>query len=281
MGQLDGKVAFVTGAARGQGRASALKLASEGADIVALDICNPTALATLSYDLSSEADLAATVSDIEALDRRVVHGIADIRHLSEVQRVVDAGLEAFGHVDLVHANAGIGSWGVTWELSELDWREMIDVNLTGQFNTIRAVLPSMVARGAGGSIVLTSSTAGLISYPNTAHYTAAKHGVIGLMGTLSQELGPHNIRINCICPTTVNTALVINDATFALFAPEVEQPGPADVRDAFTGLNSLPVPWIEVEDVAEAVLWLLSDQARYVHGASIPIDAGNVAKKGT
>lgn len=280
MGSLDGKVAFITGAARGQGRASAVRLAREGADIIALDIA-ATRLQTLSYELATSEDLDETVRLVEAQGRRIVRGVGDVRNLAEVQAVVDAGLDAFGRIDLVHANAGIGSWAVTWEMTEEQWREMIDVNLTGVFNTVRAALPSMVERGGGGSLVLTSSTAGLIGYMNTAHYTAAKHGIIGLVKVLAQELGPHRIRVNAVCPTTVNTPLVINDATFELFAPDVENPGPDDVRAAFAGLNSYDdLPWIEPEDVAEAVLWLCSEAARYVTGVALPIDGGNLVRKG-
>ena len=280
MGLLDGKVAFITGAARGQGRASALRLAEEGADIIALDIAaNP--LRSIPYDLSTPDDLDETIRLVEERDRRAVKGIADVRNLSEVQAVVEAGLEAFGKIDIVHANAGIGSWSVTWEMSEEMWREMIDVNLTGVFNATRAALPSMVERAEGGVVILTSSTAGLIGYLNTAHYTAAKHGVIGLMKVLAQELGPHRIRVNAICPTTVNTPLVINQATFDLFAPDVENAGPDDVREAFAGLNAFAdLPWIEVQDVAEAVLWLCSDSARYITGIALPIDGGNTVRKG-
>jgi SDR family mycofactocin-dependent oxidoreductase len=280
MGTLDGKVAFVTGAGRGQGRASALRLAREGADVIALDVAGDP-LTTLTYGLATPADLDETISLIEAEGRRAVRGVADVRHLAEIQAVVAEGLEALGRIDLVHANAGIGSWAVTWEMSEEQWREMIDVNLTGVFNTVRAALPSMVERGEGGALVLTSSTAGLIGYMNTAHYTAAKHGVIGLVKVLAQELGPHRIRVNAVCPTTVNTPLVINDATFELFAPDVQNPGPDDVRAAFAGLNAYEdLPWIEPEDVAEAVAWLLSDEARYVTGIALPVDGGNLVRKG-
>jgi (+)-trans-carveol dehydrogenase len=164
-------------------------------------------------------------------------------------------------------------------MTEQQWSEMIDVNLTGVFNTVRAALPSMVERGHGGSLVLTSSTAGLRAYPNTAHYTAAKHGVIGLMKVLAQECGPHGIRVNAVCPTTVRTPLVINDATFELFAPDKENPGEDDVRGAFEGLNILPgVAWIEPSDVSDAVVFLCSDAAKYITGAALPIDAGNTVK---
>jgi SDR family mycofactocin-dependent oxidoreductase len=279
LGSLDGKVAFITGAGRGQGRSHALRLADEGADIIALDIC-ADAVETVGYGLATADDLKDTAAQVEARGRRAVTGIADVRDLGQVQKVVDAGLAELGKIDIVCANAGVGSWSVSWEMSEQVWKDMIDVNLTGVFNTTRAALPSMVERGGGGSVVLTSSTAGLLGYLNTAHYTAAKHGVIGFMKVLAQELGPHGIRVNAICPTTVNTPLVINDATFRLFAPDVPNPTPADVRAPFASLNILPdVPWIEPADVSEAVLWLCSDAARYITGVALPIDAGNVVKK--
>ena len=280
MGTLDGKVAFITGAARGQGRSHALALAREGADIVALDI-GRDAFESVPYPLGTEAELDETLAAVEALGRRALKGVADVRDLAQIQAVVDTALETFDGIDIVCANAGIGSFFVSWEITSQQWQDMIDVNLTGVFNTTRATLPSMIERGEGGSLVLTSSTAGLIGYAHTAHYTAAKHGVIGLMKVLAQELGPHRIRVNAVCPTTVNTPLVVNDATFQLFAPDVSNPTADDVREAFAGLNSLPdLPWIEPEDVSEAVVWLCSDAARYVTGLAMPIDAGNTVKKG-
>ena len=273
-GRLEGKVAFITGAARGQGRSHALRLASEGADIIAVDICADP-LETLSYSLSTEADLDATIEQIEAQGRRAVKAIADVRSLPQMEQAVEAGLAELGHIDIVCANAGIGSWAVVWEMTAQQWNEMVDINLTGVFNTVRAALPSMVERGDGGSLVLTSSTAGLRAYQNTAHYTAAKHGVIGLMKVLAQECAAHNIRVNAVCPTTVRTPLVINDSTFELFAPDVENPGEDDVREAFEGLNMLPnVAWIEPGDVSDAVLFLCSDAAKYITGVALPIDAG-------
>jgi SDR family mycofactocin-dependent oxidoreductase len=278
MGLVDGKVALVTGAGRGQGRSHALKLASEGADVIAVDIGGGR-VETISYELASEADLDSTVKDIEAMGRRAVKAVGDVRSLSDLQAAVDAGLSELGKIDIVCANAGIGSWAVAWEMTEQQWKDMIDINLTGVFNATRAALPSMVERGEGGSIVLTSSTAGLRAYANTAHYTAAKHGVIGLMKVLAQEAGPHRIRVNAVCPTTVRTPLVINDSTFELFAPHLENPTEDDVREPFESLNILPgVAWIEPEDVSDAVLFLCSDAAKFITGVSLPIDAGNIVK---
>lgn len=278
MGLVDGKVALVTGAARGQGRSHALRLAAEGADVIAVDIA-ANSVETISYALASEEDLDSTVKEIESMDRRAVKAVADVRSLSELQQAADTGLSEFGKIDIVCANAGIGSWAVAWEMTAQQWKDMIDINLTGVFNTVRATLPSMVERGEGGSIVLTSSTAGLRAYANTAHYTAAKHGVIGLMKVLAQEAGPHRIRVNAVCPTTVRTPLVINDATFELFAPHLENPTEDDVREPFESLNILPgVAWVEPSDVSDAVLFLCSDAAKFITGVALPIDAGNIVK---
>src|SRR5689334_809828 len=278
MGLVDRKVALVTGAGRGQGRSHALKLAAEGADVIAVDIGGGQ-VETISSALASEADLDTTVSAIEAMGRRAVKAIADVRSLSDLQAAADAGLSELGKIDIVCANAGIGSWAVAWEMTEQQWNDMIDINLTGVFNATRAALPSMVERGEGGSVVLTSSTAGLRAYANTAHYTAAKHGVIGLMKVLAQEAGPHRIRVNAVCPTTVRTPLVINDSTFELFAPDIENPTEDDVREPFEGLNILPgVAWIEPSDVSDAVLFLCSDAAKHITGVALPIDAGNIVK---
>jgi (+)-trans-carveol dehydrogenase len=278
MGLVDGKVALVTGAGRGQGRSHAVRLASEGADVIAVDICADK-LETLSYPLATEDDLDETIKQVEAAGRRAVKAVADVRSLSETQQAVEAGLAELGRIDIVCANAGIGSWAVAWEMTEQQWSEMIGVNLTGVFNAARAALPSMVERGEGGSVVLTSSTAGLRAYANTAHYTAAKHGVVGLMKVLAQECGPHRIRVNAVCPTTVRTPLVINASTFELFAPDVQNPTEDDVREPFEALNILPgVAWIEPSDVSDAVLFLCSDAAKYITGVALPIDAGNTVK---
>ena len=278
MGLVDGKVALVTGAGRGQGRSHALRLATEGADVIAVDIA-ANDVETISYPLATEDDLDSTVKEIEATGRRAVKAVADVRSLPQLQQAVDAGMSELGKIDIVCANAGIGSWAVAWEMTEQQWKDMIDINLTGVFNTVRATLPSMVERGEGGSVVLTSSTAGLRAYANTAHYTAAKHGVIGLMKVLAQEAGPHRIRVNAVCPTTVRTPLVINDSTFELFAPHLENPTEDDVREPFESLNILPgVAWVEPEDVSDAVLFLCSDAAKFITGVALPIDAGNIVK---
>src|SRR5215207_851002 len=209
MGRVEGKVAFITGAARGQGRSHALRLAEEGADIIAVDVCRP--LETVPYELPTPDDLAETGKLVEDLDRRIVTRQADVRDLSQLQRVVQEGVSELGHIDIVCANAGIASLAPALEMEEQVWQEMIDVNLTGVWKTIRAAVPPMVERRQGGSVIITSSVAGLLGFGNLAHYVAAKHGVVGLMRTLAQELAPHMIRVNTINPTTVNTPMVMNN----------------------------------------------------------------------
>ncbi len=274
MGRVEGKVALITGAARGQGRAHALRLAEEGADIIAVDSC--TSYGTVPYDGASEADLAETAKQVEDRDRRILTRVADVRDLSGLESAVADGLSEFGRLDIVCANAGIASFAPAWELTEETWQEMIDVNLTGVWKTTRATIPAMIEQGSGGSIILTSSTAGLVAFGNLAHYTSAKHGVVGLMRTLAVELAPHRIRCNSVHPTTVDTPMVQNPAIYGLFTGN-----PNATRDeAATGmkaLNALPVPWVEAVDISNAVLYLASDEARYVTGTTQVVDAGATA----
>ncbi|SNS83602.1 (+)-trans-carveol dehydrogenase [Geodermatophilus saharensis] len=274
MGRVEGKVAFITGAARGQGRAHAIRLAEEGADVIAVDICQD--IATVPFPGATEADLRETVKAVEALDRRIVAQQADVRDLGALQRVVDEGLSQFGHIDVVCANAGIGSMAPALELTEEQWQDVVDVNLTGVWKTVKAAAPSMVERGQGGSIVLTSSAAGLMAYPNLAHYTAAKHGVTGLMRVLAVELAPHMIRVNSVHPTTVDTPMVQNPATYELFTGR-QGVSREEAVEAFKPLNALPIPWIEAVDVSNAILYLASDESRYVTGTTMVIDAGAMA----
>jgi SDR family mycofactocin-dependent oxidoreductase len=278
MGRMDGKVALITGAARGQGRSHAVRLAEEGAEIIALDIC--AQLETAPYEMSTVDDLAETVKLVEDLDRRIVAREADVRDLAALQRVVEDGISEFGHIDVVCANAGIGTIASALEMDELTWDQMIDVNLTGVWKTIKAALPPMIERGNGGAVIITSSVAGLMGFPNLAHYSAAKHGVVGIMRVLAQELAPHMIRVNTVHPTTVNTPMIMSDAFINLIRPDLEQPTAADMGEAFKGLNCLPIPWVESVDISNAVLWLASDEARYVTGVALPVDAGFCQKVG-
>jgi (+)-trans-carveol dehydrogenase len=271
-GRLAGKVAFITGAARGQGRSHALRLAQEGADIIAIDLCGP--LPSVEYPLSTPEDLAATVELVEALDRRIVAVQADVRDLTSMERALADGVAELGRLDVVCANAGILSSGSLADLSEEAWREMIDINLSGVWRTCKVAIPHLIAGGRGGSMILTSSVAGLKSYPNIAHYVAAKHGVTGLMRTLAVELAPHRIRVNSVHPTQVDTDMIQNDVMYRLFCPESENPTKEEFAAASRATGLLPVDWVDTIDVSNAVLFLASDDARYITGTALAIDAG-------
>jgi SDR family mycofactocin-dependent oxidoreductase len=264
MGRVDGKVALITGAARGQGRAHAVRLAEEGADIVAVDACAD--LPTVPYPGATDEDLATTVALVKELDRRVLAHKADVRDSAAMRAVADDAVAQFGRVDIVCANAGIASFGPAWELSDEAWQEMIDVNLTGVWKTIKPIVPHMIEHETGGSIILTSSTAGLCGAPNLSHYSSAKHGLVGLMRTLAIELAPHSIRVNSVHPTSVDTPMIDNDPVRTLFLPGLPNPSKRDAEPTMRNLNALPIPWVEPTDISNAVLWLASDEARYVTG---------------
>jgi (+)-trans-carveol dehydrogenase len=271
-GRVAGKVALITGAARGQGRSHAVRLAQEGADIIALDLCDQ--VASVGYPLATPADLAETVRLVEALDRRAVAVQADVRDHAGLVKALDDAVAQLGQLDIVSANAGILSFGTAAGLDEASWQDMIDVNLTGVWHTARAVIPHLIASGRGGSIVLTSSGVVLRGTPNCAHYVSAKHGLVGLMRTLALELAPHWIRVNSLHPTSVDTAMIRNPQTLGLFRPDLENPGVDDVVATFQAKNALPIPWVEAVDVSNALLFLVSDEARYITGVPLPVDAG-------
>src|SRR5580693_7615077 len=276
-GRVAGKVAFITGAARGQGRSHAIRLAQEGADIIAVDLAGQ--IGSVPYAMATPADLAETVKEVEALDRRIVATQADVRDFGALKTALDDGVAQLGHLDIVSANAGIFSFGTLEELSETAWRDMLDVNLTGVWHAAKAAIPHLRA-ARGGSIILTSSGLGLEGMPNVGHYVSAKHGVVGLMRTLALELAPDLIRVNSVHPTSVNTDMVQNAATYALFAPDLDEKDRTKERlaERFQAINALPIPWVEPADISNAVLWLASDEARYVTGVTLPVDAGFVAK---
>jgi SDR family mycofactocin-dependent oxidoreductase len=278
MGLLDGKVAFVTGAARGQGRSHAIRLAQEGADVIAIDACATPDW--LSYPLATEADLAQTVKDVEALDRRIIAEKADIRDLAAVQDVLEEGVAALGgRLDIVAANAAVISWPQDlWAIDVAEFRELIDVTLTGTFITIKAAVPHMIAAGNGGSIVLTSSGAAITAGKGLGDYKAAKNGVLALKDTLAYELAEHLIRVNAICPTAVDTPMIHNETLHRAFRPDLENPGRDDVKAGFAEMNLLPIPWVDPVDISNAIVWLCSDAARYVTGITLPVDAGNHLK---
>lgn len=270
--RLAGKVALVTGAARGIGRAQAVRFAQEGADIVALDVCEP--IDTVVVPHSTPADLERTALMVAEAGARVHTEVVDVRDLTGVQAAADRGVRQFGGLDVVCATAGITSRGAALDLDEDAWRAMLDVNLTGVWHTCRAGAQHLIARGAG-AMILTNSIAGLRGLVGVAHYTAAKHGVVGLMQTLAKELAPHNVRANCVHPTNVDTPLIQNDAVRGAFRPDLDRPPTrAEFAEAARTMNLLPVPWIEPIDVANASLFLASDEARYITSATLPVDAG-------
>lgn len=270
--RMAGKVAFITGAARGQGRSHAVRLAAEGADIIAIDAC--TDIGSVSYAQATEQDLEETARLVTEQGRRVVARKADVRDLDALQAAFDAGVAELGPVHTVVANAGIASFAPTWELTAQHWQDMIDINLTGVFHTAKVAIPGMIARGAGGCLLFTSSIGGFKGMQNIGHYVAAKHGIVGLMRTLANELGPHGIRANTIHPTSVDTPMIRNEATRGLFVSEGVEPTRENAMPGQQSLNALPVPWAEAADVSNAVAFLASDEARYVTGATFPVDAG-------
>ncbi|HEX4110216.1 MAG TPA: mycofactocin-coupled SDR family oxidoreductase [Solirubrobacteraceae bacterium] len=271
MGRLEGKVAVITGGARGQGRSHAIRLAEEGAQIVVSDIARQ--LPTVKYAGASEGDLAETVRLVEELDQRCVSVVADARSAEDCKRVADSAMSEFGHIDILSVNHGIATFG-SWDTPEEEWDEMIDINLKGVWQSVKAVVPHMIAAGNGGAITLTSSVAGIKAYYGTTAYGAAKHGVIGLMKTLAADLGPHMIRVNAICPATVNTPMVDNPETIALFTGGKDGGTMKDIEFPSQAMNLMPVPWVEARDISNALLWLSSDEARYVTGLAVPVDLG-------
>jgi SDR family mycofactocin-dependent oxidoreductase len=275
-GRVAGKVAFITGAARSQGRSHAVRLAQEGADIIAVDLAGPVGSVDM-YPPATEADLAETVKQVEALDRRIVATMADVRDTGALKAAVDDGVAQLGKLDIVSANAGIYQIHPALELDDADWREMIDINLTGVWNTVKVSLPHLLANG-GGSVILTSSTAGLKGLANSVHYNAAKHGVVGIMRTIGNEFGAQNIRVNSVHPTAVDTTMIQNESVWGLFDPANPHPTRESAEAAFRTINVLPVPWVEPVDISNAILFLASDEARYITGVTLPVDAGFMIK---
>jgi SDR family mycofactocin-dependent oxidoreductase len=271
-GPLKGKVALITGAARGQGRAHAVRLAADGASVIAVDACEQ--IASVPYPLATPDDLAATVKLVEDTGSRIVAKQGDVRDRASLSAALQAGLDEFGRLDIVVANAGIAPM----QSSGDGWRDVIDVNLTGVFHTVEAAIPTMIEQGTGGSIVLTSSAAGLAGIGSadagSIGYAAAKHGVVGLMRVYANLLARHSIRVNSIHPSGVDTPMINNEFTRQWLAQLVaESDSPPDMG------NALPVQVLQCDDIANAVAWLVSDQARYITGVALPVDAGFLNKK--
>lgn len=277
-GPLEGRVAFITGAARGQGRAHAIRLANEGADIIAIDVCGPIS-DTITYPLGSTDELAETVRAVEAAGRKVLSREVDIRDLAALQQVVADGIEQFGRLDILVANAGVLSWGRLFEMSEEQWNSVIDVNLNGTWKTIRAAVPAMIEAGNGGSIIIVSSSAGLKATPGNGHYAASKHGLTSLTNSLALEVGEFGIRVNSIHPYSIDTPMVEKEAMMELFGKfpsfihsfkpfpyrAVSQEGASSLQDFMTA-----------EEVSDVVAWLAGDGSLTISGSQINVDRGTM-----
>lgn len=277
-GPLEGRVAFVTGAARGQGRAHAIRLAGEGADIIAIDVCGPIS-DTITYPLGSSEELAETVRAVEATGRKVLSREVDVRDLAALQQVVADGIEQFGRLDILVANAGVLSWGRLFEMSEEQWNAVIDVNLNGTWKTIRAAVPAMIEAGNGGSIIIVSSSAGLKATPGNGHYAASKHGLTSLTNSLALEVGEYGIRVNSIHPYSIDTPMVEKEAMMELFGKfpsfihsfkpfpyrPVSQEGASSLQDFMTA-----------EEVSDVVAWLAGDGSMTISGSQINVDRGTM-----
>ncbi len=275
-GTLEGRVAFITGAARGQGRAHAVRLASEGADVIAIDVCKPVS-DTVTYPMPTAEDLAETVRLVEATGRKVIAREVDIRDLEAQQQVVADGMEQFGRLDIVVANAGILSWGRIWEMSEEQWDTVIDINLNGTWRTIRAAVPAMIEAGNGGSIIIVSSSAGTKATPGNAHYSASKHGLVALTNALAIEAGEFGIRVNSIHPYSIDTPMVEKDAMMDVFGK-----WPAFLH-SFSPMPYQPVnhrgkkglkEFMTPEEVSDVVAWLAGDGSATISGSQIAVDRG-------
>ncbi len=268
MGKLDGKVALITGAARGQGRAHAVTMAREGATIVAIDRCGD--LDTIPYPLGTRAELAETRQLVEAAGVPCVTAEVDVRDTEALGTVVTQTVERFGSLDICVASAGVCGFGTFWEITDQAWDEMIGVDLTGVFKTLRAVAPQMLAQGSG-RIVATSSMAGHMGVQNLAHYVAAKWGVIGLVKTLALELAPHGVTVNAVCPATVDTPMVHNEAFYGLFCPDLDSPTREEVEPTYATMSPMGIPWVSPDDIAQAALYLVSDAARFISGSTLDV----------
>jgi SDR family mycofactocin-dependent oxidoreductase len=278
MNRLEGKVAFISGGARGQGRSHAIRLAEEGADIVTFDLCQQ--MDVVEYPMSTPEDLDETVKLVGETGRRIIARQVDVRDMEQVQALHDDAIREFGHVDIVVANAGIMPTKGPKSENFASFYDCLDVMLSGVFHTIEAAAPHMIERGEGGSIVITSSTAGLrgmtvsrfIATPGMMGYHAAKHGVVGLMRCYANALASHNIRCNTIHPTGVNTPMVVNEwfSNFVEDHPEL--------KGAFT--NPLPCDLLDPADISNAIIYLASDEGRFITGTTMPVDAGISNKAG-
>jgi SDR family mycofactocin-dependent oxidoreductase len=273
---LQGRVAFVTGAARGQGRAHAIRLANEGADIIAADICAPVS-GTITYPAATADDLAETVRGVEAAGRKVLARAIDVRDLEAQQQLVADGVEQFGRLDVVVANAGVLSWGRVWELTPEQWDTVIDVNLNGTWRTIKAAVPAMIDAGNGGSIIIVSSSAGVKATPGNSHYAASKHGLVALTNSLALEVGEFGIRVNSIHPYSIDTPMIEPEAMatiFSKFPSFLHSFAPMPYHKVTDGKNEGLAAFMAPEEVANVVAWLAGDGSATLSGSQIAVDRG-------
>jgi len=273
MGRLANKVALISGVARGQGRSHAQRLAAEGVSIIGFDgLCTYD---TVPYKQATQQDLDETVRLIEAAGGRIYAGRADVRDRAEIERIISAGVAEIGPIDIVVANAGIGiNSRPFWEVSQAEWDDVVGVCLTGVWHTVSAAVPSMIAAGQGGSVIMTSSAAAIKAAPQLSPYIAAKTGVIGMMRSMANDLAPYRIRINCVAPTAVPTDFVLNDRLYQIFSPDSPEPNLEDAKKVMRSMHPLGEPWIETQDISAAVAYLASDEARYITGIVLPVDLG-------
>jgi len=273
MGRLDGKVVLISGVARSQGRSHALRFAQEGADVIGFDVLDE--IKGSPSPPATQADMDETVRQVEALDRRIIATRADVRDWAAVKAAVDDGVAQLGRLDVVLGNAGVFTAPSLAEDMEDDiFLDTLDINVAGVWRTAKAAIPHLKKNAHGGSIIMTSSVAGLMGYPNFAHYVASKHAVVGLMRTLALELAPHGIRVNSVHPGSVNTVMVMNDTLARLFRPDLENPTTDDFLAVSGQMNPMGAPLLEAYDISNAMVFLASDEARYITGVTLPVDAG-------
>jgi SDR family mycofactocin-dependent oxidoreductase len=274
--ELSGRIGLVTGAARGQGRSHAQALAEAGADVVVTDICRD--IDSVPYGLAGADDLAETAQLVEKAGRRAVVVTADVRERADMERVIATAIDELGGLDIVVANAGICGFGEMPTLTQAQWDDMLAVNLTGVFNTFRAAVPHLIAQGRGRLIAI-SSGAGRTGTPNLSHYAATKWGVIGFVKSVALEVAPHGVTANVVCPATVDTPMVHNDALYGLFAPDIVVRTRDAVRPRYEAMNPMRVPWLDPIEISHAVLFLASDRAGFISGETIEVSAGGSAQR--
>ncbi|HEX4864771.1 MAG TPA: mycofactocin-coupled SDR family oxidoreductase [Acidimicrobiales bacterium] len=272
MQRLEGKTALITGAARGQGRAHAVRMAEEGANLVVVDICKEGD--PIAYQLATSADLAETADQVLAAGGKVLSREGDVRDEDAMTDIVVEAVGQFGGIDIVCSNAGIVGYNSLWQLSREEWDAVIGTNLTGHWCVLKAVLPQMIERGRGGSVIMTGSAVATKAMTQSVHYVASKHGLLGLVKAAALELAPHRIRVNMVNPGGVATAMVDNPATRRRFRPDLDDPTLEDMAQVASTLNPMGVAFLEPRDVTEAIMYFASDESRFVTGAALAVDLG-------